>query len=279
MLLLGQKQKLIMMKKVEFGVYLKDPNSKEENEKVLLPIKQVPEGLKINDEVEVFLYKDSKDRLIATTKEPLILLHEVRRLRVKDIGTIGAFLDCGLEKDLLLPFKEQTVKVKKDDQCLVALYIDKSSRLCATMKIYHYLKKDAPYKKDDKVTGTIYEISDNFGAFVAVDNIYSGLIPKKEMIKDLRVLDEVTARVTSVKEDGKLDLSLREKSYIQMSIDAENVMKILDKSGGIIPFTDKASPELIRSEMNMSKNEFKRAIGNLMKAGKVKITEKDIRKI
>ncbi len=279
MLLLGQKQKLIMMKKVEFGVYLKDPNSKEENEKVLLPIKQVPEGLKINDEVEVFLYKDSKDRLIATTKEPLILLHEVRRLRVKDIGTIGAFLDCGLEKDLLLPFKEQTVKVKKDDECLVALYIDKSSRLCATMKIYHYLKKDAPYKKDDKVTGTIYEISDNFGAFVAVDNIYSGLIPKKEMIKDLRVLDEVTARVTSVKEDGKLDLSLREKSYIQMSIDAENVMKILDKSGGIIPFTDKASPELIRSEMNMSKNEFKRAIGNLMKAGKVKITEKDIRKI
>ncbi len=279
MLLLGQKQKLIMMKKVEFGVYLKDPNSKEENEKVLLPIKQVPEGLKINDEVEVFLYKDSKDRLIATTKEPLILLHEVRRLRVKDIGSIGAFLDCGLEKDLLLPFKEQTVKVKKDDQCLVALYIDKSSRLCATMKIYHYLKKDAPYKKDDKVTGTIYEISDNFGAFVAVDNIYSGLIPKKEMIKDLRVLDEVTARVTSVKEDGKLDLSLREKSYIQMSIDAENVMKILDKSGGIIPFTDKASPELIRSEMNMSKNEFKRAIGNLMKAGKVKITEKDIRKI
>ena len=279
MLLLGQKQKLIMVKQVEFGVYLKDPNTDDEQEKVLLPSKQVPDGLKIKDEVEVFLYKDSKDRLIATTKEPLIKLNEVKRLRVKDIGDMGAFVDCGLEKDLFLPFKEQTIKVKQGDECLVALYIDKSTRLCATMKIYHYLKKDSIYKKDDKVTGMVYEISDNFGAFVAIDDIYSGLIPKKEMVSNLKVMDEVNARVTAVKEDGKLDLSIREKSYIQMSIDAENVMERLEKLGGVIPFTDKASPELIRSEMNMSKNEFKRAVGNLMKAGKIKITEKEIRRI
>ena len=279
MLLLGQKQRLIMIKQVEFGVYLKDPNTDDEQEKVLLPSKQVPDGLKIKDEVEVFLYKDSKDRLIATTKEPLIKLNEVKRLCVKDIGTMGAFLDCGLEKDLFLPFKEQTIKVKQGDECLVALYIDKSTRLCATMKIYHYLKKDSLYKKDDKVTGMVYEISDNFGAFVAIDDIYSGLIPKKEMVSNLKVMDVVKARVTDVKEDGKLDLSIREKSYIQMSIDAENVMGKLEKEGGAIPFTDKASPELIRSEMNMSKNEFKRAVGNLMKAGKIKITEKEIRRI
>ena len=279
MLLLGQKQKLIMVKQVEFGVYLKDPNTDDEQEKVLLPSKQVPDGLKIKDEVEVFLYKDSKDRLIATTKEPLIKLNEVKRLHVKDIGDMGAFVDCGLEKDLFLPFKEQTIKVKQGDECLVALYIDKSTRLCATMKIYHYLKKDSIYKKDDKVTGMVYEISDNFGAFVAIDDIYSGLIPKKEMVSNLKVMDEVNARVTAVKEDGKLDLSIREKSYIQMSIDAENVMERLEKLGGVIPFTDKASPELIRSEMNMSKNEFKRAVGNLMKAGKIKITEKEIRRI
>ena len=277
MLHLGEKQTLIIEKKVEFGVYLMDTKRDNPDEKVLLPIKQVPQGADLGDEVEVFLYKDSKDRLIATTNEPKIMLGQVKRLAVSDAGSMGAFLDWGLEKDLFLPFKEQTTRVKPGDECPVALYIDKSKRLCATMKIYHYLSKESSYKKDDKVTGTVYEISDNFGAFVAVDDCYSGLIPKKEMPGNIRVLDSVTARVTAIKEDGKLDLSVKEKSYIQMSIDAENVMKKLNELDGVLPFMDKASPELIRSEMDMSKNEFKRAVGNLLKAGKITITATDIR--
>ena len=193
------------------------------------------------------------------------------------INKVGAFLDWGLEKDLFLPFKEQTKLLNTGDECVVALYIDKSGRLCATMKVYPYLRKDSPYHKDDKVSGMIYEISQNFGAFVAVDNCFSALIPKKEMPKDLKVGDYVSARVSARKEDGKLDLSLREKAYIQMSIDAEKVMKKLQENKGVLPFTDKASPELIREQMDMSKNEFKRAVGNLLKAGKLEITHKDIR--
>lgn len=275
---LGVKQALEIVKQVDFGVYLATETNAPSEERVLLPIKQVPEGAKQGDLLEVFVYKDSKDRFIATRNEPKLYLGETAVLKVVQMNKVGAFLDWGLEKDLFLPFKEQTKPLNTGDECVVALYIDKSSRLCATMKVYPYLRKDSPYQKDDKVTGIIYEISQNFGAFVAVDECFSALIPKKEMSKDLKVGDVVTARVAARKEDGKLDLSLREKAYIQMSIDAEKVMKRLEANKGVIPFTDKASPELIRSEMDMSKNEFKRAVGNLLKAGKLEITDKDIRR-
>ena len=182
MLKLGEKQTLEIMKKVEFGVYLKNPMDETGEERVLLPAKQVPIGVGVGDKIEVFLYKDSKDRLIATTNTPLLMMGEVKVLTVAQVGKMGAFLNWGLEKDLFLPFREQTRKVREGDECLVTLYIDKSSRLCATMKVYHYLSLSSPYKKDDKVEGVVYEISDNFGAFVAVDDKYSGLIAKISFI-------------------------------------------------------------------------------------------------
>lgn len=277
MIRLAEKQTLIVVKKVEFGVYLAESKEAAAEEKVLLPIKQVPENAAVGDEIEVFIYKDSKDRMIATINEPLLVKGQTAVLKVVQVNRVGAFLYWGLEKDLFLPFKEQTKPVKVGDECLVALYIDKSGRLCATMKVYPYLRTDSPYGKDDKVTGVVYEISDNFGAFVAVDNCFSALIAKKEMTTKLAVGDVVRARVASVKKEGKLDLSLREKAYIQMNIDAEKVMKKLEEGNGVIPFTDKASPELIKAEMDMSKNEFKRAVGNLLKAGKIEIGESEIR--
>ncbi len=268
---LGKKQALAVVKKTEFGVYLGT-----EEERVLLPRKQVPEGTQVGDEIEVFLYRDSKDRLIATTNEPKIQLGEVKLLQVKDIGAIGAFLDWGLEKDLFLPFKQQTAKVKKGDQCLVSLYVDKSGRLCATMKVYDKLEKKSPYKKDDRVTGIIYEKSLNFGLFVAVDDRYCALIPKREASGRYKVGDRIEARVTDVKPDGKLDLSLREKAFIQMDRDAEAVMEKIIANGGELPFTDKADPELIRAEFGFGKNAFKRAVGRLLKEGKIEIREKSI---
>ena len=277
MLYLGKKQELEIMKKVDFGVYLKSPEDAKGEERVLLPAKQVPQGASIGDTIEVFLYKDSKDRLIATTNTPLLMMDEVKVLKVAQVGKMGAFLEWGLEKDLFLPFREQTRKVREGEECLVALYIDKSSRLCATMKVYHYLKLDSPYKKDDKVEGIVYEISDNFGAFVAVDDQYSGLIPKKEFFGTLKTGDRITARVSAVKEDGKLDLSIREKAFAQIVVDAEKVMQVIESFDGALPFNDKANPEVIRREMQMSKNEFKRAVGHLLKAGKIEITEKSIR--
>ena len=164
------------------------------------------------------------------------------------------------------------------EECLAALYIDKSDRLCATMNVYPYLKNNSSYKKDDRVSGTVYEISPNFGAFMAVDDQYSGLIPKRELYGNVAIGDTVNVRVTAVKEDGKLDLSIREKAYLQIAGDAEKVMQAIDSSGGVLPFNDKASPEVIRREMQMSKNEFKRAVGSLLKAGKITITEKAIRR-
>ncbi|MGN0308610.1 MAG: S1 RNA-binding domain-containing protein [Lachnospiraceae bacterium] len=277
MLKLGETQQLEIIKKVDFGVYLMDPQERNPDERVLLPMKQVPPEKTIGDLIEVFLYKDSGDRMIATTTHPLIELNQVKALKVIEVGKIGAFLDWGLEKDLLLPFREQTKKVKTGDECLVTLYIDKSSRLCATMKVYHQLKSDSPYRKNDRVEGIVYEISKNFGAFVAVDDCYSALIPRKEFFGEFEPGDRIQARVTAVKEDGKLDLSIREKLPVQIALDAEKVIQIIREFDGVLPFNDKANPEVIRREMGMSKNEFKRAVGHLLKEKKIEITEKSIR--
>ncbi len=274
MIKLGEKQTLVVIKKVDFGVYLGEQAGSEE--KVLLPAKQVPQGADLGSKVEVFIYKDSDDRLIATTSEPKIMLGDVRVLKVKETTRIGAFMDWGLEKDVLLPFKEQTAKVKAGDDVLCAMYIDKSSRLCVTMNVYKYLKSDSPYKKDDKVMGTVYEMSDNFGAFVAVDDIYSGLIAKKELYGNLKIGDRISARVVSVKEDGRLNLSVREKAYLQMDTDAEKIYAMIKDNGGRLKFTDKASPDLIKEKTGMSKNEFKRAVGRLLKEGKIVIGEASI---
>ncbi|MCR4758044.1 MAG: RNA-binding protein [Butyrivibrio sp.] len=276
MIKLGEKQTLTVIKNVDFGVYLAEEGAKDE--KVLLPAKQVPAGADIGTRIEVFIYKDSDDRPIATTNTPKIMLGEVRMLKVKDTSKIGAFMDWGLEKDLLLPFKQQTRKVSAGEEVLCALYIDKSDRLCVTMNVYPYLRNDSPYVKDSKVIGTVYELSDNFGAFVAVDDIYSGLIPKKELFGNIRIGDSVNARVTSVKPDGKLNLSLREKAYLQMDTDAQMLMDMIDQNGGKLPFTDKASPELIREKTDMSKNEFKRAVGRLLKEGRIEIGKDSILK-
>lgn len=276
---LGRKQELVVVKTVDFGVYLGEDQNAGMDERVLLPKKQVPENCNIGDKIEVFLYKDSRDRLIATVNIPKLMVGEVGFLKVSQVTKIGAFLDWGLEKDILLPYKEQTRKVREGEEVLAALYIDKSSRLAATMNVYEYLHKDSEYKKDDIVTGMIYQTSDNFGVFVAVDNIYSALIPKKEVVGELRIGDTVQARVTGVKPDGKLDLSVREKAYLQIEKDAVKILQIIDSFDGVLPFTDRANPEVIKRETQMSKNEFKRAIGNLLKNGKIEIKENCIRKI
>lgn len=278
MIHLGEKQELVIVKKVEFGVYLA-VSFEDAAEHVLLPVKQVPDNKNVGDKLEVFIYRDSKDRMIATTHEPKLCMGQVAELKVAQVGKFGAFLDWGLEKDLLLPFKEQRGKVKQGDMVLVSLYIDKSNRLCATMNVYENLRTDSPYKAEDRVHGRVYELSDNFGAFVAVDNRYSGLISKKELYGDIEPGTDVEARVLRVREDGKLDLSIREKAYLQMDADVEKVLALLDSYEGALPFNDKVSPEVIKHETGMSKNEFKRAVGRLLKQGKIEIGEKTIRRL
>ena len=274
MLRLGEVQELVIVKRVAFGVYLSEDAGSEE--RVLLPGKEVPETAQTGDAIRVFLYKDSKDRLIATTREPALTHGKVALLKVKETGKIGAFLDWGLEKDLLLPFHEQTARVREGQECLVALYIDKSSRLCATMNVYPYLKTQSPYQIGDQVKGRIYETSENFGIFVAVDDIYSALIPKREAAGTFVIGNVIDARVTNVKEDGKLDLSPRKKAYLQMDEDADLVLRVIDEFEGVLPFNDRVSPEIIQREFGLSKNAFKRAVGRLLKEGRIQITENRI---
>ncbi len=277
MINLGMKQTLVVKREKEFGIYLGEDGVEDMG--VLLPKKQVPEGTKVGDELEVFVYNDSNDRLIATVNEPKLQVGEMAVLEVKEVTKIGAFLDMGLEKDVLLPYKEQMVPVRKGDQCLVALYVDKTKRLAVTTKVYDRLRSDAPYEKDDKVVGTVCEIHETIGAFVAIDNMYYGLIPKQQIFTKLRIGERVEGRVIKVREDGKIDISIREKAHVQMDQDAEAILKVIEEFDGVLPFNDKVNPEVIKREFNLSKNAFKRAVGRLLKEGKIEITEKSIKKL
>ena len=265
---LGEYQELYYKKKVDFGVYLAETMT--DDAQVLLPMKQVPENARMGEKIRVFLYKDSRDRLIATTNDPKLTLGGYAPLVVREVGKIGAFLDWGLEKDLFLPYKEMVGRVEQGDEVLVTLYIDKSSRLCASMRgLYDLLDKDSPYHKGDTVTGRVYEFSDNFGTFVAVDDRYSARIANSEDHSFLRVGDVIEAKVLGIKPDGKLDLTMREKAYIQMDADAVKLMELIDSYAGVLPFTEKASPEVIKRETGLSKAAFKRAVGRLYKERKI----------
>lgn len=268
MIELGKEQCLNVVKKTDFGVYLGT-----EEDKVLLPAKMVPSDIEIGDALTVFVYRDSSDRMIATTKKPKIMLGQIAKLKVSQVSKIGAFLDWGLEKDLFLPYKEQTTHVSDGDECLVALYIDKSDRLAATMRVYHYLTNGSDYVKDSAVSGTVIEINPERGVYVAVDDKYFGMIPKNEVFGHLNVGDTFHGRVSKVREDGKLTISLKQKAYIQMDEDSSLILEKIKLNGGRLPFNDKADPELIKEYFDMSKNAFKRGVGRLLKEGKIRIGE------
>ena len=278
MLELGKRQNLVWKRTTDHGAYLGPEDGREE---VLLPKKYLKENQRIGDVIEVFLYKDSEDRLVATTEEPKLELGRLALLKVAQVTGIGAFLDWGLEKDLFLPFKEQTHKLKPGEKCLAALYIDKSDRLCATTKVYSHLEcpRDGLFHVGQRVKGTIYEVKPELGALVAVENRYHGMIPRQEFFQDKKAGDVVNVRIVRIREDGKLDLSLREKSYLQMDADAAGIMERLEERGGRLPFTDKTAPLVIQREFGLSKNAFKRAVGRLLKAGKIRLTPEGIEKI
>ena len=276
MIELGKYQTLEVAKKTDFGLYLGEEGS-DGKHTILLPIREVPEGTVLGDKLNVFLYKDSEDREIATTKTVPVVIGGLAVLKVKEVSPIGAFLDWGLMKDLLLPYKEQTAPVEEGNNILITLYVDKSSRLCGTMKVYDLLSTDSTYKKDDMVNGIVYEGIDSYGVFVAVDNKYSAMLPKNELFSSIKVGDTIHARVTNVREDGKLTLSLREKAYVQMDTDSVMIMTKLKASDGFLPFSDRSDPEEIKAEFKLSKNAFKRAIGGLYKAGTITITDNGIR--
>ena len=271
MLKTGEWNELKIDRIKSVGAFLTDGASD-----VLLPLKQVPKGAKRGDTINVFVYKDSEDRDIATVNKPLITVGELARLKVNSVADFGAFCDWGLEKDIFLPFKEQTARVEKGREYLFGMYIDKSGRPCVTMRIGQMLQKDASFEKGELVDGTVYEYKKGTGAFVAVNDRYPGLVHESEIFKRVNVGERVKCRVIKMREDGKIDLAMRDEIPQQMEKDAQMVLDIIKSYGGRLPFNDKADAGLIKKEFGISKNAFKRAVGRLLKNEKIVINSDSI---
>lgn len=265
---IGEINKLEVLRFTGVGAYLNDVDESSETD-VLLPTKYVPDTIEIGDFIEVFLYRDSEDRLIATTLSPMLKKGEMGLLKVVDVHKVGAFLDWGLEKDLFLPYKEQTHTLRVGEKILVMVYEDLSERLCATMKIGKRLSTQHTFSIDAWAQGMVYQVHPEIGAFVAVEGKYHGLIPIKECVRPLSVGEKLGVRIQSVKPDGKLDLSIRERVTKQIHSDVDLLLDYLDKAGGSMPYWDGTDPALIASVFGMSKRAFKRAAGVLLKQGKI----------
>ena len=279
MIKIGKRQKMIVDRFTSVGAYLTEVEKEGEELEdisILLPNNELEEReLKEGNEVEVLIYMDSEDRPVATFRKTEALVGTLAKLEVTDVNPkLGAFMDWGLKKELLLPRGQQEIPVEVGKKYLVGIYEDSKGRLSATMKIYKFLLPSTSIKKNDIVSGTVYRIEPNIGVFVAVEDRYFGLIPKIEYFKDYKVGDEIEARVIRVREDGKIDLTPRERAYIQIDEDAELILGKMRLLGDSFGFTDKSSPEEIIDYFNMSKKAFKRAMGNLLKNGKVEKNEK-----
>ncbi|MDY3059866.1 MAG: S1 RNA-binding domain-containing protein [Fusobacterium sp.] len=279
MIKIGKRQKMIVDRFTSVGAYLTEVEKEGEELEdisILLPNNELEEReLQEGDEVEVLIYMDSEDRPVATFRKTEALVGTLAKLEVTDVNPkLGAFMDWGLKKELLLPRGQQEIPVEVGKKYLVGIYEDSKGRLSATMKIYKFLLPSTSIKKNDIVSGTVYRIEPNIGVFVAVEDRYFGLIPKIEYFKDYKVGDEIEARVIRVREDGKIDLTPRERAYIQIDEDAELILGKMRLLGDSFGFTDKSSPEEIIDYFNMSKKAFKRAMGNLLKNGKVEKNEK-----
>ena len=287
----GRTQTLKIFRLTPYGAYVGLPDM-DPDYAVLLPKKQVPEDAEAGSMITVFTYRDSEDRPVATTKKPLAEAGEFALLRVKAATKIGAFLDWGLEKDLFVPFKEQEEKLEAGREVMVYVYLDKADRLSATTRIYDHLNP-APkgaFRKNDEVSAVVYRTQRDFGVFAAVlskeealeqgrayRELYYGLVPKEMVFTKYRVGDTFSGRVIRVREDGKLDLSTRKRAFEQLDADGEMILQKAMEYGGELPFSDSASPEIVKRELGMSRNAFKRALGHLYKEHRVEILERSVR--
>jgi predicted RNA-binding protein (virulence factor B family) len=269
MIRLGEKQELIVMRYTDFGVFLNvsEEEDKKNRNSILLPINQVEEGLSVGEKIEVFIYRDSEDRLIATFEASFAVAGTMAKLKVVDLAPFGAFLDWGLSKDLLLPKGQEECKVEVGKTYLVGLFEDKKGRVSATMTVYKFLLPNFDLEKNELVAGTVYRVVPEIGIFVAIEDRYYGLIPNNEFFGKYKVGDEIQDRVIRTREDGKVDLSPRLEAYKQMDKDAEMILEAIQTNyHKKLSITDKASPEEIKKEFGLSKKAFKRAIGGLLKS-------------
>ncbi|MBN1914658.1 MAG: GntR family transcriptional regulator [Parachlamydiales bacterium] len=267
MLYLGKINSLRVLRKATCGMFLGDDGDQE----VLLPNKYVPEDLEIDHSIDVFLYTDSEDRIVATTLTPKILLHQFAVLEVKDVTKIGAFLDWGLDKDLLLPLSEYQGRFRKGDKVTVCLCLDKKTdRLFASARINECTDLELTVHEGEPVDLLIDRESE-LGWQVVINDRHIGLLFFDKIFKQLRKGDKVKGFIENIREDGKIDVSLQKQGYSQVEDSKKLLLKKLQENNGILYLTDKSDAKLISQKLEMSKKVFKKCVGALYKQRKIKI--------
>ncbi len=273
MLELGKFNTLKIARKVDFGVFLSSGS-----DEVLLPKKYLEPDMEIGSEVEVFIYKDSEDRTIATTQKPFAQVGEFAFLKVKEVNSFGAFMDWGLEKDLLVPFREQDKKLEAGKSYVVYVYVDKlTKRIAASAKINRYAKNDEMLLSENEEVDLLLFKQTDLGYGAIINNLHQGLIYKNEVFTNLAVGDKVKGWIKTLREDGRIDLRLQKVGF-ELSDDAQEIiLKKLSEKNGFLALNDASEPQLISKELGMSKKTFKKAIGGLFKSKRISLEENGIK--
>lgn len=273
---IGEINKLKVLRKKDYGYFL-DGQTKEKSDDILLPNQNIVDesSINLNQELEVFIYKDSQNRLIATQKKPKAMAGQVAILEVCDNSEIGSFIDIGLERDVLVPFRERKYKLFEEEKYPFYIYVDKSGRLAATTDIGSYLSLEAPLKKGDTCNGYVFGFQSNGTALICIEPNYYGLILKDEYYTSLREGDHLEGlRVIKTYEDGKLGLSTRAEKGEELDKLSKNILSYMEGNDGYMRFNDKSDPEELRLVFSTSKKNFKRSLGTLMKGGLVRQDDK-----
>ena len=276
MIELGKINTLKVARSCEFGYYL-DAQGETTSQDILIPNGNIVGKIDVEDEIEVFVYRDSKDRPIATMKPVEAQVGDVTYLKVVDKTGIGYFVSIGIERDVLVPFREASFELEVDKKYLFYLYIDKTNRIAATTRVDRYLHDTTHYNVGEEVEGVVYGKHSNGNLLVAIDNTFRGIILKNECYDDISIGDKIEARVKKYFDDGKIQITTRKPRLEEMGDLEEVVLNYLKKNKGSMSFNDKTSPEDIKRHFKASKNAFKRALGGLMKKGLIEQDEKGTR--
>ena len=275
MVQLGKYNRLTVVKEVDFGIYLDGGEDLE----ILMPGKYVPEGTKAGDELRCFVYQDSEARLIATTERPYATVGEFASLKINSVNAVGAFADWGTSKELLIPHREQNVKMEEGHRYIVYIYIDTvSGRIVGTAKVDKYLDNVPPqYQENEEVDALVWKPTP-LGYKVIINNKHTGLIYKNQIFQPVHVGEHLRAWVKGIREDDKIDLMLQPMGYRNVidSVEAM-ILRGLHNNDGFLPLTDKTDPEVIADKLQCSKKNFKKAVGALYKKGRIKIEDEGIR--
>ncbi len=275
MINIGAYNELEVVKQLDFGIYLREGDIE-----ILMPTKWVPKDTQIGDKLNVFIFRDSDDRLIATTIEPYAVANTFAFLETKQVNAVGAFLDWGMDKDLLVPFREQSQKMEEGRSYVVFVYVDEETdRLTASAKLNRFIENDNIELRDGDIVDLLVYSETPLGFNAIINNRYSGLIYKNEIYEAVRLGDKIKGFVKHVREDNKIDLSLQKSGYELVDDVKWRILNMMKQNNGVLSLTDSSSPEEIKAKLQISKKAFKKAVGALYRERLVKLTDTGIEMI